>query len=138
MEDIEPKRSKPVPPSAALTVITGSIVDAAFRVHSRLGPGLLEAVYEACMEYELQRKGLWVQRQVAVPVVYDNITFETGYRLDLLVERSVIVELKSVEAVSAAHKAQLKTYLKLSGHRVGLLVNFNEALVKHGITRIAV
>ena len=121
---------------AALKGVTGQIVDAAFSVHSRLGPGLLEAVYEACLEHELQKRGLWVQRQVALPLVYDSLHFELAYRLDMLVENCVIVELKSVEAVSAVHKAQLKTYLKLSGHRVGLLVNFNVALIKHGITRV--
>ena len=137
MQTLTTTGEQPVPPPAALREITGAVVDSAFKVHSRLGPGLLEAVYETCLKYELERRGLRVQRQVALPVVYEGMRFETGYRLDMLVEASVIVELKSVEAVTDVHKAQLKTYLKLSGHRVGLLVNFNTTLIRDGITRIA-
>lgn len=137
MQTLTTTGEQPVPPPAALRAITGAVVDSAFKVHSRLGPGLLEAVYETCLKYELERRGLRVQRQVALPVIYEGMRFETGYRLDMLVEASVIVELKSVEAVTDVHKAQLKTYLKLSGHRVGLLVNFNTTLIRDGITRIA-
>ena len=137
MQTLKTTGEQPVPPPAALREVTGAVVDSAFKVHSRLGPGLLEAVYESCLQYELERRGLRVQRQVCLPVVYEGMRFETGYRLDMLVEASVIVELKSVEAVTDVHKAQLKTYLKLSGHRVGLLVNFNTTLIRDGITRIA-
>lgn len=120
----------------ALKGVTGQIVDAAFTVHSRLGPGLLESVYETCMEHELNRRDLWVQRQVALPVHYDTLTIDAAYRIDLLVENSVVLEVKAVESIQAVHKAQLRTYLKLSKNRVGLLINFNVALVKDGITRV--
>lgn len=115
--------------------VSGQIVDAAFRVHSQLGPGLLESVYEACLIYELRKRQLKVAAQVELPVVYDNTRLNTGFRLDLLVEQSVIVELKAVEAIIPVHKAQLLTYLKLSGYRVGLLINFNVPLIKQGIQR---
>lgn len=113
------------------------VVDAAFKVHTRLGPGLLESVYERVMEFELNRRGISVERQIPIPVVYDNVSFEEGFRADLIVESLVIVELKSVEIVANIHKKQLLTYLKLADKRPGLLINFNETLIKHGITRIA-
>jgi GxxExxY protein len=116
--------------------ITGQIVDAAFRVHSALGPGLLESVYEACMLHELGKRGLKVQSQVALPVVYDGIRLETGLRLDLLIESCVVVELKAAEELLPVHEAQLLTYLKLSGLRVGLLINFNVPRIKDGIVRM--
>ncbi|MBD2362653.1 GxxExxY protein [Anabaena minutissima FACHB-250] len=116
--------------------VSGQIVDAAFRVHSQLGPGLLESVYEACLVYELRKRQLNVAAQVELPVVYDNTRLDRGFRVDLLVEQCVIVELKAVEAIIPVHKAQLLTYLKLSGYRAGLLINFNVPLIKHGIQRI--
>ncbi|MBW4683518.1 MAG: GxxExxY protein [Komarekiella atlantica HA4396-MV6] len=112
------------------------IVDASFAVHSQLGPGLLENVYEVCLIYELRKRRLNVAAQVELPVIYDNIRLNTGFRLDLLVEQSVVVELKAVEALIPVHKAQLLTYLKLSGYRLGLLINFNVPLIKDGIQRL--
>ena len=117
--------------------VASKIVDAAFAVHTALGPGLLESVYEVCLWHELHKRGLKAERQVLLPVVYDNLRLDAGLRLDLVVEKRVVVELKAVEVLLPVHKAQLLTYLKLSGHRLGLLVNFNSALIKHGIQRIA-
>jgi len=106
-------------------------------VHKALGPGLLESVYEVCLLHELSKRGLKAERQVLVPVVYDNLRLDAGLRLGLVVEKRLIVELKAVEALLPVHTAQLLTYLKLSGYRLGLLVNFNSAIVKQGIKRIA-
>jgi GxxExxY protein len=117
--------------------ITGQIVDAAMKVHTALGPGLLESTYEACLMYELSKRGLTVQNQVPLPVHDGEVVIEVGYRIDLLVAESVIVELKSVDEIAPIHKAQLLSYLKLSGKKVGLLINFNVELLKHGITRMA-
>jgi GxxExxY protein len=117
--------------------ITGQIIDAAIKVHRALGPGLLESAYEACLMYELNKRGLIVRNQVALPVKYEDVVIEVGYRIDLLVAESVIVELKSVEEVVPIHKAQLLSYLKLSGKKIGLLINFNVELLKNGITRLA-
>lgn len=116
--------------------ISGQIVDAAIKVHSALGPGLLESAYEACLAYELRKRGLSARTQVEQPVYYDGVRIDVGYRLDLLVEESVIVELKSVERVTPLHQAQLLSYLKLSGLKVGLLINFNVVLLKDGIQRM--
>lgn len=120
-----------------LNEITGQIIDSAIKVHSALGPGLLESAYEACLIYELRSRGLKVQNQIPLPVKYGDIIVEVGYRIDLLVEDLVIVELKSVDQVIPIHKAQLLSYLKLSGKRIGLLMNFNVELLKNGINRIA-
>ena len=117
--------------------VASKIVDAAFAVHTTLGPGLLESVYEVCLLHELNKGGLKAERQVLLPVLYDNLRLDAGPDLDLVVERRVVVELKAVEVLLPIHKAQLLTYLKLSGHRLGLLVNFNSALLKQGIQRIA-
>ena len=117
--------------------VASKIVDAAFAVHRALGPGLLESVYEVCLLHELNKRGLKVERQVLLPVVYDNLRLDAGPDLDLVVEKRVVVELKAVEVLLPVHKAQLLTYLKLSGHRLGLLVNFNGALIKQGMQRIA-
>ena len=116
--------------------ITGVIVDSAMRVHSALGPGLLESVYERCLMHELNKCGLRVQSQIWVPVVYDGIQIEGGYKVDLLVEDAVIVELKVVEHILDIHKAQLLSYLKLSGKRVGLVINFNVVHLRDGIRRM--
>jgi len=112
------------------------IVDAAYKVHTSLGLGLLESVYEAAMAHELQKRGLLVNRQVPLPVIYEEVRLEEGFRADLVVGGKVMVELKSVDKIADVHKKQLLTYLKLSGMKLGLLVNFNEALIKDGITRI--
>ncbi|HEY3781534.1 MAG TPA: GxxExxY protein [Fimbriimonadaceae bacterium] len=116
--------------------LTGTIIELAIKVHSTLGPGLLESVYETALAHELSMAGLRVRRQVQVPVVYDGIVFEVGFRLDLLVEEEIIVEIKSVESISPTHAKILLTYLRLSNKRVGLIINFSEALLKHGIKRI--
>ncbi|MEK6755048.1 MAG: GxxExxY protein, partial [Bacteroidota bacterium] len=113
------------------------IVDAAYKVHVALGPGLLESVYEAVLEYELKKRGLKVVRQAPMPVVYESIRLEEGYRTDLIVEGKVIAELKSVEEIAPVHKKQLLTYLRLADKRLGLLINFGDSLIKNGITRIA-
>ncbi|MFC6221935.1 GxxExxY protein [Hymenobacter artigasi] len=107
----------------------------AFNIHQALGPGLLESVYEMLLAHELRKFGLEVQTQVALPVVYDGLKLENGFRIDLLVENKVVVELKSVETLLEVHHIQLLTYLKLSGHKLGLLINFNVPLIKSGIFR---
>jgi GxxExxY protein len=112
------------------------IVDAAYHIHLAMGPGLLESVYEAVLTHELTKRGLQVARQVAVPVVYDGMVMEAGFRADLVVDELVIVEIKCVETLLPVHKKQLLTYLRLSNKRLGLLINFYEALIKHGITRL--
>ena len=112
------------------------IVDAAYKIHTTLGPGLLESVYEALLSSELERRGLGVQRQQAIPVVYEGVKMEVGFRADLVVDGKVIVEIKSIEEVHPVHKKQLLTYLKIADKRLGLLINFNVALIKNGITRI--
>jgi GxxExxY protein len=112
------------------------IVDAAFQVHKRLGPGLLESVYEVILAHELKKRGLNVKRQVPVPIVFDEIKFNEGFRADLMVEEKVIVELKSVEKVSSVHKKQLLTYLRLADKRLGLLINFGTELIRDGISRV--
>ena len=117
--------------------IASQIVDAAFTVHKNLGPGLLESAYESCMEYELKKRGFHVARQIAQPLNYDGNIIEVGYRLDLLVEDSIIIELKAVEQLLPIHKAQLITYLKLSEKSLGFLINFNVPLIKNGIHRFA-
>lgn len=116
--------------------ITRQILDAAFKVHTTLGPGLLESAYESCLYYELLESGLEVKKQQALPLVYKSIKLDAGYRLDLLVENKVIVEIKSVETLNDVHTAQVLTYLKLSGCKVGLLLNFNVASLKQGIKRL--
>ena len=112
------------------------IVDAALVIHKALGPGLLESVYEVALQHELRKRGLLVQRQVPVTFAYDGHQYDEGFRIDLLVASCVIVELKSVEVIHPVHKKQLLTYLRLSGKRLGLLINFNSALLRNGITRI--
>ncbi len=112
------------------------ILDAAFRVHSKTGPGLLETVYEVILAHELRKAGLQVQRQVPIRIRYDELVFDEGFRADLLVEDKVIVELKSVEQLVPVHSKQVLTQLRLSDHRLGLLINFGEAHLKNGIERI--
>jgi GxxExxY protein len=112
------------------------IVDSAVAVHRELGPGLLETVYEVVLTYELEQRGLRVTRQVPIPIRYKGMTFDEAFRADLVVEEKVILELKSVEQVSDAHKKQVQTYLRLTGRKLGFLLNFGEALMKRGITRV--
>lgn len=117
--------------------ITEKIIGAAIDVHRALGPGLLESAYQACLAFELRRRGLQVIEEKALPVIYHEVRLDCGYRLDLLVEDSVIVELKSVDCLMPIHEAQLLSYLKLAHCRVGLLINFNEKLLRSGIRRLA-
>jgi len=116
--------------------ISAEIIDAAMKVHTALGPGLLESAYEACLLHELRKRGLKVLSQVGLPVVYDEITIDVGYRFDLLVEDCVMVELKAIDKLAPIHAAQLLTYLKLSGIKVGLLINFNVLHLKDGLKRM--
>ena len=116
-------------------VATG-IVDCAFKVHQALGPGLLESVYETVMVYELKKRGFIVQRQWPIPIVYATLQFDEGFRADLIVNDLVIVELKSVETLARVHAKQLLTYIRLANKKLGLLVNFGEALIKNGIRRV--
>lgn len=119
-----------------LNQITGSIVDAAMRVHTALGPGLLQSVYEKCLKHELVKRGFRVESQIWLPVIYDGIQIEGGYKIDLRVENLVLVELKVVGQLLPIHKAQLLSYLKLSNMNVGLLINFNVVHLRDGIRRI--
>ena len=116
--------------------VAKQVVDAAFKVHQALGPGLLESVYEIVLAYELERRGLRVARQVAIAVTYDDLRVDGGFRADLVVEDKVLVELKSVERTAPVHKKQCLTYVRLAGLRLGLLINFGAALIKDGITRL--
>ena len=116
--------------------IASVIVDAAYHIHVKLGPGLLESVYRAVLAHELRKRGLHVGTEVGVPVVWEEVRLDIGFRADLIVEGKVIVELKSVEKTAPVHKKQLLTYLRLTGCRLGLVVNFGEALIKDGINRV--
>lgn len=116
--------------------ISNLVIGCAIEVHRVLGPGLLESAYETCLTYELRQKGLTVQQQIPMPVIYKEVKLEHGYRMDLLVERRVVVEIKSVDFISDVHEAQLLTYLKLGDHRLGLILNFNTQMLKNGIKRL--
>ena len=116
--------------------ISGIIVDKCFQIHTKLGPGLLESVYEEILYFELLEMGLTVERQKGIPVFWNGMKMELGFRADLIVERKVIIEIKSVEMIASVHPKQVLTYLKLTGIKLGLLINFNENLIKNGITRI--
>ena len=116
--------------------IATTIVDLCFKIHKKLGPGLLESVYEEILFYELTKLGLKVERQKPIPVIWDEIYLDIGFRSDLVVEDKVIVELKSVETLSKVHSKQILTYLKITNTKLGLLINFNEALIRDGIYRI--
>ncbi len=116
--------------------IATKVVDAAYHIHTKLGPGLLESVYETVMAYELKQRGLNFVRQVPISIVYENVHLEEAFRADLIVENKVIIELKSVEIISPVHKKQLLTYLRLTNKHLGLLINFNTELIKEGINRI--
>ena len=114
------------------------VVDAGLKVHKALGPGLLESAYEHCLAHELQSRGLSVTRQVPLPIVYDGIKIDAGYRIDILLEEAIILELKAVDLLTPLHRAQTLTYLKLSGLRLGFLINFNVELFKNGVKRIVI
>jgi GxxExxY protein len=117
--------------------LTEEIIGCAIEVHRHLGPGLLESAYEECLAYELHESGLLIARQVSLPIVYKTVRLDLGYRIDLLVQDTVVVELKTVEAILPVHEAQLLTYLRLSGKPVGLILNFNAAVLRTGIRRMA-
>ena len=119
-----------------LDALSKSIIGAAIEVHRELGPGLLESAYEHCLAFELSERGHTVERQKLVPVEYKTIDVDAGFRLDLLVDRKIIVELKSVDVIAPIHKAQLMTYLKLTRLKVGLLMNFNVKILRHGLHRV--
>lgn len=116
--------------------ITGIIIEEAIKIHSDLGPGLLESVYEELLAYRLNKRGLTVKRQTPIPVYYEEVKMDIGFRSDLIIENKVIVEIKSIEAIASVHPKILLTYLKLTGITVGLLINFNESILKNGIKRI--
>jgi GxxExxY protein len=125
-------REEPTAQAERLALV---VVDSALKVHRALGPGLLESAYEHCLEHELARRGIPVSRQVVLPITYEGVTLDAGYRLDLVVDDSIIVEVKAVDALSRVHEAQLLTYLRLSGMRLGFLMNFNVQLFKQGLKR---
>jgi GxxExxY protein len=119
-----------------LNRISGEIVDAAFHIHSKLGPGLLESVYEVILAKELEKRGFFVERQKAIPIEFEGPSFDEGFRADLIVANAIVVELKSVEQIAPVHAKQLLTYLRLLDYRLGLLINFGAPVLKHGIKRI--
>ena len=129
MSGVSTKRSR------TANEVSGVVIDCALHVHTVLGPGLLESTYEACLSQELKKAGLQVLTQVALPVIYDGVKLEVGYRIDLLVEDLVIIEVKSIESIAPIHQAQILSYLKLSGKSLGLLINFNVVHLKEGIKR---
>ena len=122
--------------SDSLSDITDIIIGSAIRVHRELGPGLLESAYEPCLMYELVEEGLHIERQKSLPVIYKGVSLDCGYRLDLVVENKIILELKTVEKILPIHEAQILSYLKLSGYRLGFLINFHVDVLKNGIRRI--
>ena len=128
------KLFEPLPPD--IEHLAKVVVDGAYKVHSSLGPGLLESVYETCLAHELRKRGIAIETQVAIPVVYDGIRLEAGLRVDLLIDRKLILEIKAVEEMNRLYKAQVLTYLKLTELRLALLINFNVPLIKNGIERI--
>ena len=119
-----------------LDSVSSVIIGAAMEVHRALGPGLLESAYESCLAYELSERGLFVERQKGVPITYKSVEVDAGFRIDLLVDKKIIIELKAVESIAPIHKAQLLTYLKLTGLKVGLLMNFNVNILKQGLHRV--
>ena len=116
--------------------IATTIVDAAYKIHTRLGPGLMESVYEATLAYELSKRGLRLRRQQGMPVIYEAVRMGVGFRADLIVGDKVIVEIKSIDVIAPVHRKQLLTYLRLADKRLGLLINFNVELIRDGITRV--
>ena len=121
-----------------LNQISGKVIGAAIEVHKQLGPGLLESTYETCLVYELELNGVQIERQKSLPIVYKDLLMEQGYRIDLIVEQAVVVEIKAVEALLPVHQAQILTYLRLSNLHLGLLINFNVPKLKEGIRRFII
>lgn len=134
LRDIEPQRHRGTEING-LNMITGKIVDAAFEVHKTLGPGLLESLYETCLSYELEQRQLNFKRQIPVPVSYKTLQFNQGFRLDFLVENSIVLELKATDTILPVHEAQIITYMKLTNAPIGLILNFNVPVIKNGIRR---
>jgi GxxExxY protein len=128
------EETEPLP--AATERVGRAVLNAAFAVHKALGPGLLESVYEACLAEELQQAGLAVERQAGIPITYGEVRMDVGYRVDLLVERAVVVEIKSIDALASIHTAQVLTYLRFSGARLGYLINFNTVMLRNGLRRL--
>lgn len=126
---------EPIP--ERINFLSGLVLDCAFKVHKELGPGLIESVYETCLFHELRKAGIEAEKQVRIPIAYDGILLDAELRIDIWVERSMILEIKAVETVLPVHHAQLMTYLKLTKNRLGLLLNFNVPLLKNGIKRVA-
>ncbi len=124
------------PDKPALNEVSGVVVDCAVQIHRKLGPGLLESTYRMILAHELHKRGLLVEQEVSVPIEWDGLKVETGFRADMIVEDAVIIELKSVEQITALHKKQLFTYMRLADKRLGLLINFGQVLLKDGIVRI--
>jgi GxxExxY protein len=122
-------------PSAEIDRLAGLVVDAGLKVHKALGPGLLESVYEHCLAHELHARGVSIARQVALPIVYDQVALDAGYRLDIVAADQIIIEIKAVEALTRLHEAQMLTYLRLSGLPLGFLMNFNVPMFKQGVRR---
>lgn len=120
-----------------MTRVSEEIIQSAIKIHMKLGPGLLENVYQGCLAYELEKKGIKTQREATLPVKYEEMIFETGFRADLIAEEKILIEIKSVEKIQPVHKAQLLTYLKLANYPLGLLINFGDTLLKNGIHRFA-
>ncbi len=119
-----------------LEQITNKVIGCAIKVHKKLGPGLLESAYRECLYYQMRKEGLSVLKEIPMPIIYDEVKLDHGYRMDLLVEDLLVIEIKTVEALNDVHKAQVLTYLKLGNYKLGLLLNFNVALMKCGIKRI--
>ncbi len=130
-------RDSPEPIPSGVERIAAAVVDSAFMVHSELGPGLLESIYERCLVHELKARNVDTQCQLIVPIRYQNLWIDPGFRLDVLAGGCVVVEVKAIDVVLPVHIAQILTYLKLTGHRLGLLINFNVPLIKQGIRRVA-
>lgn len=128
------EETEPLP--AATERVGRAVLNAAFAVHKALGPGLLESVYETCLAEELQQAGLAVERQAGIPITYGEVRMDVGYRVDLLVERAVVVEIKSIDALASIHTAQVLTYLRFSGARLGYLINFNTVMLRNGLRRL--
>ena len=125
-----------VPPS--LNLLSNEIIGLAIKVHKALGPGLLESSYKECLFYEIARAGYFAEKEKALPLVYETVTLDVGYRIDIFVENKLVIEVKAVDALAEIHTAQVLTYLKLSGNRLGLLINFNVTLLKNGIKRMVI
>lgn len=117
--------------------ISNKIIGFAIEIHKALGPGLLESVYKECLFYKINKSGLFVEKEKAMPLIFEEVKLDCGYRVDLLVEKKLIIEIKSVEALNTVHLAQTLTYLRLGNYKLGLLINFNEILLKNGIRRVA-